>query len=702
MKQILQDLGNGKTSIEDVPCPTIKDGYVLIQSSKSLISSGTERMLIEFGKANLIDKALSQPEKVKMVMEKLSTDGLTATFDAVKSKLDQPIPLGYSNVGKVIQTLDSEFKEGDRVISNGYHAEVIRTPKNLTCKIPDGVDDETASFTVVGSIALQGIRLISPNIGETVVVYGLGLIGLLAVQILIANGCKVIGIDFDKSKCDVAERFGAKCLNPQESSNIVNECKKLNGHEVDSVLITASSKSNEIIDNSAKITRKRGKIVLIGVVGLEIDRSLFYEKELSFQVSCSYGPGRYDSTYEEDGIDYPFAFVRWTEKRNFEAILTLMNKGLINTKSLISSTYKIEEANKAYDHLESKSPLALIIDYGIKEKKQDIVSQSINISDSKIVSGVPNISFVGAGNYASRVLIPAFKKQKLNFINLITSGGINSQHFGKKFGFKTASTNFEKSLSEDTDIVVIATQHDLHAKQTIQALNADKHVFVEKPLAMNYEELENIDKAAKNSKGTLMVGYNRRFSPLVTKLKSRLDLDDAPKTFIFTMNAGHIPNESWVHDQKKGGGRIIGEACHYIDLMRFLAGSKIKSIDAIKISQDSKIEKTEDKSIITLCFEDGSIGSIHYFANGSKSFQKERIEVFTEGKIMQINNFLNLKAFGYGSFKGKNLFSQNKGNNECVSSFIRSVNSNAPSPIDHDELIEVAKFTIEAAEKLRT
>ena len=701
MKQVLQNLSSGLTTIEEVPCPNFKKGNVLIKTNKSLVSAGTERMLIDFGKSGWLNKARSQPEKVKEVLEKIQTDGFSATFDAIKSKLDLPLPLGYCNVGVVENGTDTGFEEGLRVVSNGNHAEMVRVPKNLVARIPDEVDDESAVFTVMGAVALQGIRLASPKIGELVVVTGLGLIGLLAVQILKANGCQVLAIDLDSKKCALAKQFGAEVVDLSKEEDALLAAEKFSaGRGVDSVLITASSESNDIVHQAATMCRKRGKIVLIGVVGLELNRSDFYEKELSFQVSCSYGPGRYDDEYENKGNDYPYAFVRWTEQRNFEAILGLMANGSIDTKPLISHNFSLDNAGAAYEALDNSS-LGIVLNYLEEEINQPLL-QTVKLEEAKKLStNGGNIAFIGAGNYASRILIPSFKKSGANLISLVTSGGLSAKHFGKKNNFKIVSTDIQEALGEDIDLVVIATQHNLHASQALQAIKKNKHIFVEKPLALTGKEIDDIESALKISGTKIMVGYNRRFSPHALKIKELLDKKQGPKSFIVTVNAGEISTNHWTQDPEVGGGRIIGEACHHVDLLRFLANSKIKSFSANKMGPNRYIPFTEDKSIITLIFEDGSIGSIHYFANGGKSFPKERIEVFCDNSTIQLDNFKKMSGFGWKGFKKMNLWRQNKGQLLCAKAFMDAILKNEESPIPLDEILEVARVSVQIAETLR-
>ncbi|ESK57229.1 bi-domain-containing oxidoreductase [Acinetobacter tjernbergiae] len=709
MKQILQDMANGGTTVTDAPVPQCSKGHLLISTTVSLISAGTERMLVGFGKASLIDKARQQPEKVKMVLEKVQTDGLLTTYDAVKSKLAQPLALGYCNVGLVHEVgvnVDG-FQVGDRVVSNGPHADMVKVPKNLCAKIPNNVSDESASFAVVASIGLQGIRLAQPTLGESFVVTGAGLIGLLTIQMLRANGCRVLAIDFDQSKLDLAKQFGAEICNPGKGEDPVAVGLAFSrGTGVDGVIITASTKVSDPVIQAARMSRKRGRIILVGVTGLELNRADFYEKELSFQVSCSYGPGRYDTEYEDKGTDYPLGFVRWTEQRNFVAVLDMMAAGTLNVEPLITQRFEFEDAPKAYDALtEDKSGLGLLLKYNSPvetrlEKK--VVLRPISIEPKNAVVG-----FIGAGNYASRVLIPAFKKASSQLHTIVTSGGINGVIHGEKTGFAEASTDIESLLNnKDINTVAIATRHNSHAYFVEKVLSAGKNVFVEKPLALTVEEIEKIEtiynqNIQKNQYARVMVGFNRRFSPQVQKMKTLLDTVKEPKSFIMTMNAGAIPADHWTQDNSVGGGRIIGEACHFIDLMRFLAGSKIVSIQARRMGETDAVQILEDKASITLGFEDGSFGTIFYLANGASSFPKERVEVFTAGRVLQLDNFRKLKAFGWPGFNKMNLWRQDKGQDACAAVFVDSIRDGKEAPIPADEIFEVARVTIQVAAILR-
>ena len=710
MKQILQDMAKGGSTIVEAPAPSATKNNIVINTSTTLISAGTERMLVDFGKANLIDKARSQPDKVKMVLEKVQTDGLMTTVDAVKSKLAQPLPLGYCNTG-VVESVGKGaevFKVGDRVASNGPHADVVRVSKNLVAKIPDNVTDEEAAFTVVASIGLQGIRLANPTMGECFVVTGVGLIGLLTVQMLRAQGCRVLAIDFDQSKLDLAKQFGAEICNPGKGEDPVAAGMAFSrGVGVDGVIITASTKSNDPVTQAARMSRKRGRIILVGVIGLELSRADFYEKELTFQVSCSYGPGRYDPSYEEQGNDYPLAFVRWTEQRNFEAILDMMSGGQIDVKPLITHRFKFENASDAYDLLTTdKSALGILLQF-----ESEVVSRhekKITLKTAPIYqANDPVVGFIGAGNYASRVLIPAFKGAGARLDSISTSGGINGVIHGEKAGFSEATTDTQ-SMIENPNIntIAIVTQHNSHAYFVQQALKAGKNVFVEKPLAITHEEIAEVkatyDEATKAENAPkLMVGFNRRFAPQIQKMKALLAPIKEPKSFIMTMNAGSIPGDHWTQNNNVGGGRIIGEACHFIDLMRYLADSEIVSVQARRMGDTDSVDITEDKAAIILGFADGSFGTIHYLANGAAGFPKERIEVFAAGGTLQLDNFIKLKGFGWKGFKKFNLWKQDKGQNNCSKLFLDSIKSGTVAPISASEIFEVASISIDIAQQLR-
>jgi len=695
VKQLFQSLATGSSSYFDIPSPSVSSGQLLIRSAFSLVSAGTERMLVEFGKASLIDKARQQPDKVQQVLQKARTDGFLTTFDAVQSKLDQPLPLGYCNVGTVLAvgTGVSGFQVGDRVVSNGPHAELVSVPQNLCASIPVGVSDEAASFTVLASIGLQGIRLANPTLGETFVVSGLGLIGLLTAQLLKAQGCRVLGLDPDPAKCALAESFGLTVLNLTAGVDPVSWCLDFTkGIGVDGVLITAATSSSEPVHVAAQVCRQRGRIVLVGVTGIELRRDLFYKKELSFQVSCSYGPGRYDPAYEQYGHDYPIGFVRWTEQRNFQAVLHALSSGVLSTESLISHRFAIEQAYEAYDLLSSPEPsLGILLRYPETADPEQRVIQLPAATDP-LVPCQPLLSVIGSGNYASRMLIPAFAKAGARFHTLAASSGIGPMHVGRKFGFRQASTDIPAVLADSiVNSVVIATRHDSHAALVQQALAAGKHVFVEKPLCLTAAELSSIE-AAYNGQALLMVGFNRRFAPLLLQLKQYLFRLSGPKAFVYTCNAGDIPANHWTQDPAVGGGRLLGEACHFVDLLRYLADSPIEDLQMFS-TVDSK--PCPDTFTLQIRFTDGSIGTVHYLANGSKAFPKERLEVFAAGKVLQLDNYRKLKAWGIPGFRTRRLLSQDKGQEACCKAFLNAIETGGSPPIPLGEIFEVQRWLLQ-------
>ncbi len=711
MKLVLQNMGNGQTTLVEMPVPRLDEGSAMIQSRCSLISPGTERMLVDFGRSSMLQKARQQPEKVKMVLDKIRTDGLFTTIEAVRSKLGQPIALGYSNVG-VVRAVGSgpkDIKIGDRVVSNGAHADVVHVASNLCAKIPDSVSDEAAVFTVVASIGLQGIRLANPTLGEAFVVIGVGLIGLLTVQLLRAHGCRVLAIDFDAAKLALAKQFGADVCNPLAGEDAVAAGLAFSrGRGVDGVIIAASSASNDPVTQAARMCRKRGRIVLIGVTGLTLNRADFYQKELSFQVSCSYGPGRYDPSYEERGNDYPLGFVRWTEQRNFEAVLDMLADGRLDVKPLITHDFAFENAPSAYDLLTTdRSALGVLLRYPESPSGRTFAREVTLASvPAPIDATRPTCGFVGAGNYASRILIPAFRAAGAAMHTVVTSSGVNGVVHGKSAGFIHASTDVDAMLANPAiNAIVIVTRHNSHAGIVVKALAAGKHVFVEKPLALTLDELAQVRAAHETANHAgqprhLMVGFNRRFAPQVVRMKQLLAGVKEPKVFVMTMNAGAIPAEHWTQDTAASGGRVIGEACHFIDLMRFLAGSPIVSVQARRMGNTPGMPITEDKASMTLGFEDGSFGSILYLANGSTSFPKERVEVFAAGRVLQLDNFRKLRGYGWPNFRKLNLWRQDKGQNACASAFVQALRNGTPA-IPVTELFEVARVTIEIALELR-
>jgi predicted dehydrogenase/threonine dehydrogenase-like Zn-dependent dehydrogenase len=699
MKQIIQDLKNGDTILEEVPAPLVKNGQVLIQTTRSLVSLGTERMLVEFGKANFLQKARQQPDKVKEVINKVKTDGLQPTINTVFNKLGQPLPLGYCNVGRVIAVGKGveEFAVGDRVASNGHHAEYVSVPKNLVAKIPDNVSDDEAAFTVIGAIGLQGIRLANPTFGETIVVIGLGLIGLITAQLLKANGCQVIGFDFDPTKISLAKSFGIDAVNPSEGIDQVAYVNNAtNSVGADAVIITASNKSNEIISQSAKMSRKRGRIVLVGVIGLDISRADFFEKELTFQVSCSYGPGRYDESYEQKGQDYPLPYVRWTEKRNFEAILKALASKAIQVDPLITELVPLEAYQQIYDDMAVSKSIASILVY---PEKSGEPQRSVKIATNKFTPAKGTVGIIGAGNFTSAMILPCLKKTSARLKFISSSGGLSATTLAKKFGVALSTTDNSLILEDrDVDLVMVTTRHNVHAKMVTEVLNAGKHVFVEKPLALNHEELDQLLKVYLESGKTVSVGFNRRFAPLALKMKKTLGSGNTPMNITATMNAGFIPANVWVHDMEVGGGRIIGEACHFIDLISFLSGSKVKAV--CMNAMGAQPEENTDNASILLKYENGTNGVINYFSNGSKAYSKERVEVFHQDRTLIMDNWRKLRAYGFKNFSSASS-SQDKGHQNQFNLLIESIQNGGNPIIPMDELVNTTKASFAAIESLK-
>lgn len=704
MKQLLQNLETGKTYIEDLPEPSLKENFIKIKNICSVISPGTEKMLVQFGQANLLQKALSQPERVKDVISKVQTDGLISTFEAVQSKLQEPIPLGYSSAGIIIESRSPNFSIGDRVISNGPHSEIVTVNHNLCALIPDNLSFEDAAFTVLGSIALQGIRVLDPKIGENIAVFGLGLLGLMTCQLLKLNGCNVLGLDIDQSKCELAKELEINTFSNSHTSELQEKAAIFTKKQgMDGILITAASKSNELIHQSAAISKQRGKIVLVGSVGLDLKREDFYEKELSFQVSCSYGPGRYDEIYEVQGIDYPIGFVRWTEQRNFEAFIQLLSSGNLNIDKLISHRFKFEDAPQAYLDDVLNRAVGILLNYeDVKPSNNQKISYKPDNSKLNSASNVPNIGFIGGGNYASRVLIPKIKKLNLHLNTLVANGGIKSSISAKKNGFTYLSNQVDDVMkNKDINTIFIATQHDSHAGLVLQAMESKKNIFVEKPLALSLKELSEIEKAhqhysQKNGAINLMVGFNRRFAPMIKAAKELLNTQDDFKVITMNINAGQVQKNSWVNNRKIGGGRLLGECCHFIDLAKFLANSSITAVNVIGPSNSDLIERNQN-AIITLTFADGSYASINYFSNGHNSHPKENIQISVNGKMIEIINFLKFKSLGWNSNLNYSKFIQDKGQSSCLNEFIQS-SKDSKTLMNFDDLYEVSKFSIELAD----
>jgi predicted dehydrogenase/threonine dehydrogenase-like Zn-dependent dehydrogenase len=651
-------------------------------------------MLVEFGKANMLQKAMQQPERVKQVLGKIKTDGLKPTLDAVFNKLGQPLPLGYCNVGTVVAVGEgvTDYTVGDRVASNGPHAEYVSVPKNLCAHIPDNVSDEEAAFTVIGSIGLQGIRLCNPQLGETIVVVGLGLIGLITAELLVANGCTVIGIDLDPNKIAIANKKGIIGINPRDGVDVVKYITDFTDNTgADGVIITASAKTDEIIAQAAKMSRKRGRIILVGVIGLNISRTDFYEKELTFQVSCSYGPGRYDDSYEKGGNDYPLPFVRWTEQRNFKAILQTISSKKLDVASLITERIPLQDFNKIYSNISNKESIASIIEY----PEQSNSSDTVTVTSGTFSAGQGGIGIIGAGNFTSMTMLPVLGEINAPLYSIASLAGVTGTSLAKKYKIGKSTTDYKSILKDPAiDLVIITTRHNEHAHMVVESLQAGKHVFVEKPLAITRQGLDDVLKAYTGSK-TLTVGFNRRFSPHMVKVKQQVG--NVPMNVIATMNAGNIPASVWVHDLKVGGGRIIGEACHYMDLITYLTGSKIKSV--CMNAMGANPQANTDNASILLQYENGSTGVINYFANGSKAYSKERIEVYAQDRTIITDNFRLTEGFGTRGFS-KLKTNVDKGHAAQFKLLVERVKTGGQALIPMEEIVNTTLASFAAIESL--
>jgi predicted dehydrogenase/threonine dehydrogenase-like Zn-dependent dehydrogenase len=707
MKQLLQDLKTGNILLEEVPLPNYGPNEVLIKTQRSLISPGTERMLLEFGKSSYIQKAKQQPEKVKMVIDKIKTDGLVPTVKTVFAKLDEPIPLGYCNAGVVIAVGRNveNFKVGDRVVSNGPHSEIVAVGKNLVAKIPDNVSDESATFTVIASIALQGIRLMQPTLGEKILVIGLGLIGQITLDLLKVSGCDAIGVDIDQSKVNLANSRGFNVLNANDEENvrtyIANYTKNIG---VDGVIITAASKSNMPIELASQVVRKKGRIVAVGAVSMNIPRTFFYEKELSFHVSCSYGPGRYDTLYEEKGIDYPIAYVRWTENRNFQAILNLISDGRLNFDYLITHRYRFIDAAKAYDEiLNNNKALGVILEYD--DIKQNQNEKKVHIlPNRKTRSDSINVGIIGAGNFTKLIVIPILKKLGVNLIGISSYKGLSSSILGKKYGFEYCTTEYKDIIKDDRiDTLFITTRHNTHASLVIEALEAGKNVFVEKPLAINMEQLSNILKicnklSKKNKLPKLMVGFNRRFSPFITDLYERIKNRHSQLIINMIINAGFLPDDLWIHDPEIGGGRVIGECCHFINTMSYLTKSEVESVYSMAINTEEKSVISNDNVVINIKFKNGSIGTLTYAANGNKTFPKEQTTIFCNGTVLVQHNYKKNIIYNGRNYKK---FIQDKGHKNEIKCFIENLKTSKKNLIPLDSIINTTLATFAHVRSLK-
>ncbi len=708
MKQVIQNFKTGELYVDTVPVPSISEGMVLVRNEYSLISAGTERGTVKTAKANLLGKARQRPDLVAQVLQNVKKEGLSATIQKVRTKLDSLKALGYSTAGTVVASMDKEglFKPGDRVACAGQdyasHAEFVAIPQNLVAKIPENVSSEEAAFTTLGAIAMQGIRQAQPSLGEKVCVVGLGLLGQITSQLLKANGCSVFGIDLNDDLVKLAKDTGLDFAMNRSNTNLTSATNNVtDGHGFDSVIITAGTSSNDPIILSSELARKKGKIVVVGTVKMDIPKyPHFFKKELDLKMSCSYGPGRYDVNYEDLGNDYPFAYVRWTEKRNMEAFLDLLSKKAIDIKPLITQIFDLEEAEKAYDIVLGKvkeAHIGILLKYnsGLTEVPETLVKVN-----NQALSTV-NVGFIGAGSFAQSYLIPNVKSFGASLQGVVTSRGISSKNVADKFNFNFCSSNVSDILdNQEINTVFIATPHSSHADLIIGALEAGKKVFVEKPLALNMEQFLKVREAQSKHKHPVFVGFNRRFAPVSQQIKSIFESSMEPLIINIRVNAGYIPKDHWLQIPEIGGGRIIGEVCHFVDLMQFFTDAEPVKVFAESI--DSKNDKitTSDNVSIMLKFSDGSMGHINYIANGDKAMPKERIEVFGGGKVGVINDFRSGEIYNQG--KVRKVKSLGKGHKEEVQSFLETASKGLEMPISFRSICLTTLTTFKILDSIST
>ncbi|HTX93272.1 MAG TPA: bi-domain-containing oxidoreductase [Anaerolineales bacterium] len=704
MKQLLQNMRDGKTTVVEVPTPTAPPGMALVKVSASLVSAGTERMLVEFGEKSLVGKARSRPDLVRQVLDKARREGVVPTVMATFNRLDQPMPLGYSSAGTIV-TLGAGlhgFKASQRVACAGggfaVHAEYNLVPRNLLTPLPDSVDFESAAFTTLGAIALHGFRLAETQVGESVAVIGLGLLGLLMVQLAAAAGCRVIGIDIDPRRVNLAKRLGAEAVLRGRAEDAVRAFTASRG--ADAVLICADTPSADPVELAGALARDRARVVATGAVGLAIPRKVYYEKELSLVNSRSYGPGRYDPSYEENGHDYPIGYVRWTEGRNFQTIVELMAAGKLDVHALITHRFPIEKAAEAYKVITGKSKvpfLGVLLTYpaGAASSSVVVLKPGKVQSDQTVRLGV-----LGAGLFANATLLPAIRKNPaVELIGIASSGGLHARHSGEKFGFAYASSDDLQILNDpDINTVAILTRHAAHAELVVKALKAGKHVFVEKPLAIDNEQLDRIVGATRESP-LLTVGFNRRFAPLAAQLAEFLGERSEPLYAHYRVNAGAIPLGHWTQDPAQGGGRIIGEGCHFIDFLAFLAGAAPVSVSAHSLPDGGRYR--EDNVSMTFTFPDGSVGVVDYLANGDRSFPKERVEVFCGGRVAVLDDFRTLETIRDGHRRVVKK-AQDKGWFGEWVAFTTAIQAGGEPTIPYEQLIGVTKATFAAVESLRS
>ena len=710
MKQVLQNRKTGRPFVGDVPVPALQRGRVLVRSVASLISAGTERASVELVSKGLVQEARQRPDLVKAVVAKVRSEGLLNTIGAVRDKMAASQALGYSAAGIVTEVADdvAEFKIGDRVSCAGVgfasHAEVLSVPKNLCVHLPEGLSFEAGAFGTIGAIALQGLRLANPTLGESVVVIGLGLLGQLTVQLLKANGCRVFGLDLDPARVQSALELGADraLVSAQDAAKEI--LNWTDGHGADAVLITAATESNQPVELAANVSRLKGRVVVVGMTGLDIPRGPFFSRELSLTISMSYGPGRYDPDYEERGLDYPLPYVRWTEKRNIESFLQLVSDGRVSVDKLITHRFAIDAAERAYQLISDQTDepyLGVLLNYDPHrevERRIELRSAPSAVTDKSISVGV-----IGAGGYVPAMLLPHFKAEGVNFHSLATASGISANDVGRRFGFACAVSSGDEVINDNAvNLVLIGTPNYQHAELARKALERGKNVFVEKPLALNDEQLDSVLEAASNASGQLMVGFNRRFSPLGKQAKEFFDGRTTPLSILYRVNAGRIPKTHWMQNADEGGGRIIGEVCHFVDLMQFLTGAKPVSVFAETVSAKSDQVIDDDSVVVALKFADGSNGTIAYLSEGDKSLPKERVEIFGAGRSFVLDDFRTATKYREGRQEQIKLSTQDKGQKDQVHAVCVSLVSGGRAPIPLEELVATTRTTFAILESLRT
>ena len=704
MKQVL--IKKGKAITEEVPAPLIAENEVLVQVHYSAISAGTEVSGVKSSGMPLYQKTLKQPQNIKKVLEMVKSQGLTKTIARVRSKLEKTNSTGYSAAGIVLEIGKNikDIKQGDRVACAGAgianHAEFIAVPENLICKVPQDLPLDLASTITLGSIAMQGVRRADPKLGEFIAVIGLGILGQLTAQMLKISGCKVLGIDIDQRRIDLASSAGLdKGLNPNQDNLVEEVLRFSNGYGVDSVILTASAKSSEIINQAMEMCRKKGKVVIVGAIGLNLKREEFYKKEIDLFISTSYGPGRYDEKYEQKGVDYPYAYVRWTEKRNMEEYLHLLSKEKIKAKPLIEKIYPIEEAERAYEELkrEGSRPLIILLKYN----QTSVPERKIVISEKEISRNRINIGLIGAGGFVKGMHLPNIERMKnlYNLYSIADKIGSNAQATGKEYSVSYTTTDFKEILADkNVDMVIITTRHNLHTPLAIAAAKAGKAIFVEKPMATNETELKELINILEEKKVPFLVGFNRRFSPFAVRIKEIVRDRTNPMLINYRMNAGFIPKEHWVQTDE-GKGRNIGEACHIYDLFNFFTESEVEFISASSIEPKTKQYLKNDNFIATIKYKDGSICNLIYTALGSKDYPKEEMEIYVDGKIIHLNDYKELEIFG-AKMKGMATKIQNKGHYRELIEFAKSIKEGNGYPIPFWQLVQATQISFEVEKKI--